>query len=139
MLPKMRVAAENLSPGSKRQHRQPASPGAASDDVSTAIAGIFASHRQDIQKLAGQATAFHDQFIQALTGSANAYAYAEAAIAAVVSAATAEPNYFENPWTTLVWLGAVALSPLILVSVLGFLSTLLATYWTVTFLGTVFG
>lgn len=110
----------------------------ASDEVSTAIADVLASHGADFQKLAGQANAFHDQFIARLTGSANTYASAEAANAAVLSAAPAEPNYFETPWTTLVWLGAVGLAPVMVVGLLGLLSTVLATYWAVTFLGTVF-
>lgn len=107
---------------------------AASDEVSAAIAQIFASHGQDFQKLAGQAAAFHDQFTQVLTGSANAYASAEAANAAVLSAAAAPAE--DNALVTLVQLGAVILSPFIVVALLGTLSTLLATYWAVTFLST---
>lgn len=153
MLPKMQVAPENLITAArdlatigsemKFAHLEAAPPTtsiatAASDEVSAAIAGVFESHGQDFQKLAGQATAFHDQFIQALTGSANAYASAEAANAAVLSAAPAEASVFDSPWTTVVWLGAVALSPVIVAAILAFLSTVLATYWAVTFLSTVF-
>jgi hypothetical protein len=153
MLPKMQVAPESLITAGrdlaaigtslKFAHLEAAAPttdiaSAASDEVSTAIAGVFASQGQDFQKLVGQATTFHDQFVQTLTGGANSYASAESANAAVLSAAPAETNVFDNPFTAAVWLGAVALSPVIVVALLGFLSTLLATYWAVTFLGTVF-
>ncbi|MGH3266565.1 MAG: PE family protein, partial [Trebonia sp.] len=52
---------------------------AASDEVSTASAALFSQHAQDYQKLGAQAAAFHQQFVQALTGAGNAYAAAEAA------------------------------------------------------------
>lgn len=153
MLPKMQVAPESLTTAArdlatiasdmKFAHLEAAAPtttiaSAASDEVSTAVVGVFASFGEDFQKLAGQATAFHDRFTQALTGSANAYASAEAANATVMSAAAAEPNYFENPATTLVTLGAIVLAPVIVLALLGFLSTILATYWAVTFLSTAF-
>ena len=52
---------------------------AAADEVSAGIAHLFSQHAQDYQGLAGQAAAFHDQFVQHLTASAGAYASAEAA------------------------------------------------------------
>jgi PPE-repeat protein len=35
----------------------------AADDVSAAIAALFAAHGQEYQTLASQAEAFHDQFV----------------------------------------------------------------------------
>ncbi|WP_172832560.1 PE family protein, partial [Mycobacterium asiaticum] len=61
------------------------------DEISTAVAGLFGSHAQEFQAVAGRAAAFHDQFIQKLTGGANAYASAEAENLAVLSAGGAPP------------------------------------------------
>jgi hypothetical protein len=55
---------------------------AGADEVSSAIAALFSSHAQAHQALSAEAAAFHTQFVQALTGAANAYAGAEAANAA---------------------------------------------------------
>ena len=52
---------------------------AAADEVSVSIAHLFSLHAQDYQALAGQAAAFHEQFVQRLTSSAAAYANTEAA------------------------------------------------------------
>jgi|SRR5882757_109292 len=52
---------------------------AAADEVSTSIAHLMSGYGQEYQKLAGQAAAFHEQFVQRLTGSAESYASAEAA------------------------------------------------------------
>jgi hypothetical protein len=65
---------------------------AAQDEVSTAIAEVFAAGGQQFQDLGAQAATFHDQFVQALTGSGGAYAGAESAAAAAV----------QNPVGTLV-------------------------------------
>lgn len=145
MLPKMQVAPETLITASrdlaaigsdiKFAHLEAAAPtvnipSAAGDEVSAAIADLFGAHAQDFQKLGGQAAAFHDQFIQTLTGGANAYASAEAANSAVLSAAA--PAADDNPWTFLVQLGALILTPPFFLALLGFASTLLATYWAVT-------
>ncbi|WP_415823522.1 PE family protein, partial [Mycobacterium basiliense] len=51
---------------------------AAADEVSAAIAAVFGIHAQQYQKLSTQATAFHDQFVRALSGAAGSYASAEA-------------------------------------------------------------
>ena len=51
---------------------------AAADEVSAQIAALFSAHGQGFQRLSAQAAAFHEQFVQALTASANAYATAEA-------------------------------------------------------------
>ena len=51
---------------------------AAADEVSTQIATLFSAHGQGFQRLSAQAAAFHEQFVQALTASANTYVTAEA-------------------------------------------------------------
>lgn len=154
MLPKMQVVPESVITAARDlatigsdmrfANLQAAAPttniaSAGADEVSAAVVNVFASYGQDFQKLADQATAFHDQFIQALTGSANAYASAEAsnvdALSAAVGSAVAAPAE-DNGLVTLVQLGALVLSPFIVVALLGTLSTLLATYWAVQFLGT---
>lgn len=55
---------------------------AAEDEVSAAIAALFSSHGLGYQALSAQAAAFHEQFVQTLTGATGAYAAAEAANAA---------------------------------------------------------
>jgi triacylglycerol lipase len=59
---------------------------AAEDEVSAAIAAIFSAHGQGYQALSSQAAAFHERFVQALTGATGAYAAAEAAGAAPLAA-----------------------------------------------------
>ncbi|MCV7099975.1 PE family protein, partial [Mycobacterium palustre] len=54
-------------------------PAAAGDEVSTAIASLFASHGAQYQALSAQAAAFHAQFVEALKAAGGAYATAEAA------------------------------------------------------------
>lgn len=55
---------------------------AAEDEVSAAVASVFSGHAQAFQGLARQAAAFHDQFVQTLTGGAGAYQGTEAVAAA---------------------------------------------------------
>ena len=62
---------------------------AAADEVSASIAHVFSAAAQDYQRLAGQAAAFHEQFVQHLTGSAGSYASAEAANAALLQPSSA--------------------------------------------------
>jgi hypothetical protein len=52
---------------------------AAADEVSASIAHLFSQHAEDYQALAGQAAAFHRQFIQNLNASTRSYAGTEAA------------------------------------------------------------
>jgi hypothetical protein len=52
---------------------------AAADEVSAGIARLFSQHADVYQQVAGQAAAFHGQFMQQLTASASAYSSAEAA------------------------------------------------------------
>lgn len=55
---------------------------AAADEVSTQVAALLSAHAQGYQQLSRQMmTAFHDQFVQALRASADAYATAEASAA----------------------------------------------------------
>lgn len=56
---------------------------ACADEVSAVVASLFARHAQAYQALSLQATAFHQQFVQALTGAGGAYTAAEAVNAAV--------------------------------------------------------
>src|ERR1700758_5140952 len=52
---------------------------AAADEVSASIAQLFSQHAEGYQTVAGQAAAFHEQFIQRLNASARSYASTEAA------------------------------------------------------------
>ncbi|WP_415624059.1 PE family protein, partial [Mycobacterium intermedium] len=52
---------------------------AGADEISAAVASVFASYGQSYQAISAQASAFHQSFVQALTGGANAYAATEAA------------------------------------------------------------
>ncbi|WP_191497953.1 PE family protein, partial [Mycobacterium simulans] len=54
---------------------------AAQDEVSLAIAALFAQHAGDYQAVARQVAAVGDQFMRNLTGAGAAYAVAEAAAA----------------------------------------------------------
>jgi hypothetical protein len=148
-LPKVQVIPESLvtaahdlaALGSNLQiaHLQAAAPtttiaSAGGDEVSAAISGLFGSHAQDFQKLAGQAAAFHDRFTQTLTESANAYASAESANAtALASALPAE----DNPWVTLVQIGALLLVGPIFLGLLAAAAAVLATYWALVLFGQV--
>jgi hypothetical protein len=62
---------------------------AAADEVSKSIAHLFSGYGQEYQKLAGQAAASYEQFVQHLTASAGAYASAEAANTALLQPLTA--------------------------------------------------
>jgi hypothetical protein len=52
---------------------------AAQDEVSTAIAGVFGDYAQEYQARLTQAEQFHDEFVETLTTSAEAYLATEAA------------------------------------------------------------
>jgi PE family len=67
---------------------------AAADEVSAGIAHVFSVYAQDYHGLAGQAAAFHEQFVQHLTASAGSYASTEAANAAVLQASNANAGSF---------------------------------------------
>ncbi|MGB9305772.1 MAG: PE family protein [Mycobacterium sp.] len=69
---------------------------AAADEVSVSIANLFSLHAQDYQALAGQAAAFHEQFVQHLTSSAASYASAEAANATLLQPLAASAGSFAS-------------------------------------------
>ncbi|MCV7074362.1 PE family protein, partial [Mycobacterium szulgai] len=54
---------------------------AGADEVSTALASLFAGYAQEYRALSSQVEAFHQRFIQLLSTSAGSYAWAEAASA----------------------------------------------------------
>jgi hypothetical protein len=62
---------------------------AAADEVSASIAHLFSGYGQDYQKLAGEAAASYEHFVQHLTASAGSYASAEAANTALLQPLTA--------------------------------------------------
>src|SRR5215472_14522587 len=68
---------------------------AAQDEVSAAIAALFSAHGQGFQALGAQAAAFHEQFVQALSGAGGAYTAAEAANASPLQAL---PQPLETLW-----------------------------------------
>lgn len=55
---------------------------AAADEVSAATAKLFSGYAQKFHAVGAQASAFHDQFVQRVKGSAGAYAGIEAGNAA---------------------------------------------------------
>lgn len=54
---------------------------AAGDQVSAAVASLFSGYAQNYQAISAQASAFHAEFVQALSAGAGAYAATEAASA----------------------------------------------------------
>ncbi|MCQ4363663.1 PE family protein, partial [Mycobacterium gordonae] len=58
---------------------------AGADEVSAAVSALFGTYGQQYQALGAQAALFHEQFVQALTSGAGAYATAEAANAAAAA------------------------------------------------------
>jgi hypothetical protein len=69
---------------------------AGADEVSAAVAALFSGHGQAFQALGGQASAFHAQFVRALSGAGAAYAAAEAANASPLQIAS-DLAWF-SPW-----------------------------------------
>jgi hypothetical protein len=69
---------------------------AAADEVSASIAQVFSRAAQEYQALAGQAEAFHEQFVQHLTAGAGSYVATEAANAAVLQPLTAGAGSFTS-------------------------------------------
>jgi len=58
---------------------------AGTDEVSAAVAQLFSGHAQAYQALAAQASNFHNQFVQLLSGGGTQYASAEATNAQAVA------------------------------------------------------
>ncbi|MBX9979515.1 MULTISPECIES: PE family protein [Mycobacterium] len=56
-------------------------PASAADQVSAAVATFWDAHAQGYRNISAQMSAFHDQFVQALTAGGAAYANAESAAA----------------------------------------------------------
>ncbi|OBJ79806.1 hypothetical protein A9W97_29560 [Mycobacterium gordonae] len=50
---------------------------AAADEVSAGITQLFSQHAADFQKVAAQASAYHEQFVQKMATAAGSYAAAE--------------------------------------------------------------
>jgi hypothetical protein len=76
---------------------------AGADEVSAAVAALFSGHGQAFQLLSGQASTFHTQFVQALSGAEGAYAAAEAANASPLQAAASAASDISwfSPWKDL--------------------------------------
>jgi hypothetical protein len=74
---------------------------AGADEVSASIAHLFSQHAQGYQALAGQAAAFHEEFVQNLTASAGSYAATEAANASLLQPLTASAGSFTSAIATL--------------------------------------
>lgn len=99
------LSAAHLAAAAPTLSLQPA----AADEVSASIAHLFSGFGQDYQKLAGQADAFHEQFVQRLAASADAYARAEAANASLLQpfkASEGPTGEAASVWVTLSNLGA---------------------------------
>jgi hypothetical protein len=62
---------------------------AGADEVSAAVTALFAGYGQEFQALSAQASAFHQQFVQALSAGAGSYLAAEAAAASPLQAVAA--------------------------------------------------
>ncbi|MFV8315692.1 PE domain-containing protein [Mycobacterium sp. 23] len=60
---------------------------AAEDEVSAAVAALFGEHGQAYQAISTQAARFHQQFVQAISAGAGAYAAAEATNASLAQTA----------------------------------------------------
>lgn len=76
---------------------------AGADELSEAVAALFAGYGQQYQALAGQVAAFHDQFTRNLVADANSYAGAEAVnIRQVLSSVASAPaNLVNRPFQEL--------------------------------------
>ncbi len=87
---------------------------AGADEVSAAVAALFSAHAGQYQQLGARAALFHEQFVQALTGAASAYASAEATnveqqVLGLISAAAA-PAATEGAAAKAVWAPPPAVS-----------------------------
>ena len=84
---------------------------AAADEVSASIAHLFSRHAQDYQGLAGQAAAFHEQYVQHVNASARSYATAEGANVASLQPLNASSGASANAIAALTGLvGQIALN-----------------------------
>ena len=67
---------------------------AGADEVSAAVTALFSEYGQAFQALGAQASTFHTQFVQLLSGAQGAYAAAEAANASPLQAVTVARRVF---------------------------------------------
>ena len=76
---------------------------AGADEVSAAVTGLFSEYGQAFQALSAQASTFHSEFVQALSGAQGAYSAAEAANASPLQALVADAQSLAvfSPWKTL--------------------------------------
>src|SRR6516225_10484823 len=70
---------------------------AAGDEVSAAISALFGNYGQECQALSARMAAFHDQFVQTLSGGGAMYAAAEAANVSPLHAAESMAAFFPGP------------------------------------------
>lgn len=114
---------------------------AAADEVSQSIAHLFSQHAQDYQKVAGQAAAYSQQFVQHLSAAARAYAGADAANASVLgTAAVGLPSFdsLVDTVTTLFFQVAAAAYYLLFPILLPPIFLALALWLPLAFLGSIF-
>ncbi len=95
---------EDIGSALKTAHMAAAAPtsglaAAGADEISAAVTGLFAKYGQEFQSLSAQASAFHQDFVQALNGGALSYAATELASASPLQAA-AQSQWF-SPWELL--------------------------------------
>ncbi|MGO9157915.1 PecA family PE domain-processing aspartic protease [Mycobacterium sp.] len=76
---------------------------AGADEVSAAVASLFSGHSEAFQAISAQASEFHAQFVQALSGAGGTYAAAEATNASPLQAAgqAASQTQWFSPWESL--------------------------------------
>ncbi len=76
---------------------------AGADEVSATVTALFSDYGQAFHTLSAQASAFHRQFVQALSGAQSAYSAAEAANASPLQAVVADAQSLAvfSPWQTL--------------------------------------
>lgn len=86
---------------------------AAEDEVSAAIANLFAAYGQEYQAVLSQASAFHTEFTHALARAAGTYADAEAAGAALLSEDLSAPMRTLLGQTPTAGAGSSALAPMV--------------------------
>ncbi len=72
---------------------------AGADEISAAVTGLFANYGAEFQSLSAQASVFHQEFVQLLSGGALSYAATELASASPLQAA-AQSQWF-SPWESL--------------------------------------
>ncbi len=95
---------DDIGSALKEAHAAAAAPttglaAAGADDVSAAVTALLAKYGQEFQSLSAQASAFHQEFVQALNGGALSYAATELASASPLQAA-AQSQWF-SPWELL--------------------------------------